>query len=172
MRRRSAAGLSRWRPPELAREVRRLNDCLRLSAHDGTMSGGKLAVRNSGRARCTATRLGMGAVLAVVAACAQAPIPHQAMTAADLAMARARTAGAADHAAVELARAEAKLAAARAAIRAKAHDRARTLAEQAMVDAELAESRAQAAQEEASARELRARIALQHRQLSPAEDGS
>jgi hypothetical protein len=114
----------------------------------------------------------VAAVLAALAGCAQAPVPHEALSTADLAVVRARTAGAAEHAAVELARAEAKLEGARAAVRAKAHDRARTLAEQALVDAELAEVRAQAAQEEASARSLRERVAMQHRQLAPADNGT
>jgi hypothetical protein len=81
-------------------------------------------------------------------------------------------AGAADHAAVELARAEAKLQAAQAAVRAKAHERARALAEQALVDAELAEVKAQAVQEQASASRLRERVALQHRHLAPADNGT
>jgi hypothetical protein len=119
-----------------------------------------------------AARLGAAAIVAALAGCAQAPVPHEAMTTADLALARARTAGAADHAAVELARAAAKLQEARAAIRAKAHERARGLAEQALVDAELAEIKAQAAQEQASARRLRERVALQHRQLAPADNGN
>jgi hypothetical protein len=122
-------------------------------------------------ARGAAARLGAALIVAGLAGCAQAPVPHEAMTTADLALARARTAGAADHAAVELARAEAKLQEARAAIRAKAHERARGLAEQALVDAELAEIKAQAAQEQDSARRLRERVALQHRQLAPADNG-
>ena len=128
-------------------------------------------VKISARVRCVAARLRVVALLAALAGCAQAPVPHEAMTAADLAVARARAAGAADHAAVELARAEAKLEQARAALRARAHDRARTFAEQALVDAELAEVKTQAAQEEASARSLRERVAMQHRQLAPADNG-
>ena len=136
------------------------------------MVSGEQAVRISARVRCVTARLGVVAVLAALAGCAQAPVPHEALTTADLAVARARTAGAANHASVELARAEAKLEQARAAVRAKAHERARTLAEQALVDAELAEVKAQAAQEEASARSLRERVAMQHRQLAPADNGT
>jgi Domain of unknown function (DUF4398) len=146
-----------------------LNHCLTLSAHHQAMIGGDGPVRIWASARGMAARLGVMAVVAALAGCAQAPVPHEAMTTADLA--RARTAGAAEHAAVELARAEAKLQEARAAIRAKAHERARGLAEQALVDAELAEIKAQAAQEQASARRLRERVALQHRQLAPADNG-
>ena len=137
------------------------------------MVSGEQAVRISARVRCVTARLGVVAVLAALAGCAaQAPVPHEALTTADLAVARARTAGAANHASVELARAEAKLEQARAAVRAKAHERARTLAEQALVDAELAEVKAQAAQAEASARSLRERVAMQHRQLAPADNGT
>jgi hypothetical protein len=100
------------------------------------------------------------------------PSPHEALSTADLALARARTAGAADYASIELARAEAKLEAAHAAVQAKAHERARTLAEQALVDAELAEVMAQTAHEKASATRLRERVALQHRQLAPADNGT
>ena len=136
------------------------------------MVSGEQEVRISARVRCVTARLGVVAVLAALAGCAQAPVPHEALTTADLAVARARTAGAANHASVELARAEAKLEQARAAVRAKAHERARTLAEQALVDAELAEVKAQAAQEEVSARSLRERVAMQHRQLAPADNGT
>ena len=131
-----------------------------------------MVVRVLARARCVATRLGVVALVAALAGCAQAPVPPEAMVTADLAVRRARTAGAADHASVELSRAEAKLEAARAAIQAKAHERARTLAEQALVDAELAEVKAEAAQEEASAKRLRERVELHHRRLAPAEDGT
>ena len=136
------------------------------------MFGGEHAVKVSAHARCVAARLGVVALLASLAGCAQAPVPHEALTTADLAVARARTAGAADHASIELERAEAKLEAAHDAIRTKAHERARTLAEQALVDAELAEIQAQVAQEKASARLLRERVELQHRRLAPADHGT
>jgi hypothetical protein len=157
--------------PELAREKLSLNDCSTLSAHTKRMLGGEQSVKISARARDVAARLGVVGLLAALAGCAQAPVPHQALTTADLALARARTAGAADYASIELARAEAKLEAAHAAIQAKAHERARTLAEQALVDAELAEAMAQIAQEKTSARQLREHVELQHRQLAPADNG-
>jgi hypothetical protein len=106
-------------------------------------------------------------VLVALAGCVQAPVPHEALAKAELAVARARTAGAERHAPVQLARAEAELQDARDAVRAYAHERARTLAEQAMVDAELAEVEAQAAQAEATAARLRHRIEQQHRRLAP-----
>lgn len=123
----------------------------------------------------TRRRFAVGIGLAVLGAallgCAQTPAPHHELATADLTLERARAAGAADHAPNELARAEAKLDAARAALRAKAHERARILAEQAIVDAELAESRAQAAQARVSAGHLRERVALRHDRLAPADSG-
>ena len=135
------------------------------------MIGGERTIRITARARGVAARLRAVALVAALAGCAQAPVPHEALSTADLALARARTAGAADYASIELARAEAKLEAAHAAIRANAHEQARTLAEQALVDAELAEVMAQIAHEKANARRLRERVELQHRQLAPADNG-
>ena len=123
------------------------------------------------RARGVAARLGVVALLVPITGCAQAPVPHEALSTADLALARARAAGAEDYASIELARAAAKLEAAHAAIQAKAHEQARALAEQALVDAELAEVMAQIANEKASARRLREDVELQHRQLAPADNG-
>ncbi len=135
------------------------------------MLGGEQSVKILARARGVAARLGVVALLAPLAGCAQAPVPHEALSTADLALARARAAGAADYASIELARAAAKLEAAHAAIQAKAHEQARALAEQALVDAELAEVMAQIANEKASARRLREDVELQHRQLAPADNG-
>ena len=123
------------------------------------------------RARGVAARLGVVVLLAPLAGCAQAPVPHEALSTADLALARARAAGAADYASIELARAAAKLEAAHAAIQAKAYEQARALAEQALVDAELAEVMAQIANEKASARRLREDVELRHRQVAPADNG-
>ena len=130
------------------------------------------AVRLRGRRRGGAAILGLTIVaLIALAGCRAAPVPSEALTTADLAVARARTAGAAQHAAVEFARAEAKLEAAHAAVQSRDHERARTLAEQALVDAELAELKAQAAQAEAGTRRLRERVDLQNRKLALGENG-
>jgi Domain of unknown function (DUF4398) len=114
----------------------------------------------------------IAAVLALMAfaGCAQAPVPHAALANAEMAVARARTAGAERDAPVELTRAEQKLRAAQAAVRVKAHGRARALAEQALVDAELAEVEAQAAQADADARRLREWVEQQHRRVAPGGD--
>jgi VIT1/CCC1 family predicted Fe2+/Mn2+ transporter len=123
--------------------------------------------------RRIATRLAAGTLaLAALAGCAQAPVPRQALSAAELAIARALAAGAERHAPVELARAEEKLQAAHAAVRTSANARAHTLAEQALVDAELAEVAAHAAQARATASQLRQRLDEQHRGVAPGGDGA
>ena len=119
-----------------------------------------------------ATRLAAGAlVLSTLAGCAEAPVPLEALSAAQLAVGRAHSAGATHHAPVVLTRAETKLEGAQAALRAKANGRARALAEQALVDAELAEVEAQAAQARATASQLRERIQQQHRRIAPGGSG-
>jgi hypothetical protein len=110
--------------------------------------------------------------LAVLGGCAQAPLPHEVLSAAELTIARARGAGAERHAPVELARAEEKLQAAQAAAQAKAPERARSLAEQASADAELAEIEAQAAQAQAIATQLRQQVEQQPRRVATGGDGA
>jgi septal ring factor EnvC (AmiA/AmiB activator) len=112
-------------------------------------------------------------VLALLAltGCAAAPVPHDALAAAGLALDRAEVAGAAEHAPDELARARAQLAAAQAAVRARAHDEARLLAEQAAMDARLAEVEAERSQTEAAADRMRARLEAQHGRLTPSATG-
>jgi hypothetical protein len=123
--------------------------------------------------RRIATRLAGGALaLGALAGCAQAPVPQEALSAAELAIARAQVAGAEHHAPVELARAEDKLQAAHAALEAKANARAHTLAEQALVDAELAEVAAQVTQAQTTAGQLRQRIDQQHRRVAPSGAGT
>jgi Domain of unknown function (DUF4398) len=131
------------------------------------------SVRGENFRRDIAARLAAGALaLAALAGCTQAPVPQEALAVAEIAVARARTAGAERHAPVELTRAEEKLRAAHAAVRARANGRARTLAEQALVDAELAEVEAQAAQAGATARRLRQRVEQQHRRVAPGAKGA
>jgi Domain of unknown function (DUF4398) len=127
-----------------------------------------LVVRRHGAACLVASAL----VLAALAGCAQAPVADEALAAAELAVARARSAGAEGHAPAELTRAEEKLQAARAAVRAQAHGRARALAEQALVDAELAEVQAQAVQARASAKRLRQQVEQPHRRVAPGGNGA
>ena len=123
--------------------------------------------------RRIAARLAVGALaLTALAGCAQAPVPHEALSAAELAIARARAAGAEHDAPVELARAEQKLQAARAALQAKANAPARTLAEQALVDAEFAEVAAQAARAQGTASQLRQRVDQKQPRVAQRGDGA
>jgi hypothetical protein len=124
------------------------------------------------RRRITARLAAAALALVVLAGCAQAPVPQEALSAAELAIARARVAGAEHHAPLELARAEDKLRSAHAALQAKANARAHTLAEQALVDAELAEVAAQATQAQTTASQLRQGIDQQHRRVAPGGAGT
>jgi hypothetical protein len=129
-------------------------------------------VRGERLRRAAACLAASAFALAALAGCAQAPLPDEALSAAELTIARARAAGAERHAPVELARAEEKLEAAQAAVRAKALERARTLAEQASVDAELAEIETQTAQAQAIASQLRQQVEQQPRRLARGGDGA
>jgi hypothetical protein len=129
------------------------------------MSGGR------NRWRAAACLAASALALAFLTACAQTPLPDDALSAAELTIARARAAGAERHAPAELARAEEKLQAAQAAVRAKAPERARTLADQASLDAELAEVAAQAAQTEAIASQLRQHLGQPSDRLAPGGTG-
>jgi Domain of unknown function (DUF4398) len=134
------------------------------------MGGGEHSVSGQEiRRRAAACLTAGGLAVAALAGCAQAPVPKAALDAAELAVAQARNAGAERDAPSELEHAEQKLEAARAALRAKAHDHARTFAEQALVDAELAEVKAQAAQAQAIASQLRQQVDHQPRRM--ARDG-
>ena len=94
------------------------------------------------------------AMLTVLAACANEPPPHQEIAAADLAVQTADTSIARSLASEELGSASWKLDEARAALAAGQHEQARRLAEQALVDAELADAKARATAAERRAAEL------------------
>jgi hypothetical protein len=87
-----------------------------------------------------------GAALALaITACASAPLPPtRELQAAQTAIDSAEQARVADYASVELGQARDKLAAAKAAVQQTDMDKARRLAEQSQVDAQLALARAQA----------------------------
>ena len=88
------------------------------------------------------TALAISAVL-MLGACASTPPPTEQMAVAEAALLRANTTGTSENAVVELQTASAKLASAREAMAAKDYARARQLAEQAQVDAQVAELHAQ-----------------------------
>jgi hypothetical protein len=95
------------------------------------------------------------ALAAGLVACASVRPPESEMGKADLALRKAEQADAAHHAPLEMRVARTKLEAARAAMRDKNNLEARRLAEQAKLDAILAEARAQTAQRREATDEIR-----------------
>lgn len=91
--------------------------------------------------------------VAVLGACASTPPPVAQMAVAEAAVKRAGSASTTEMAAAELRVATDKLAAARSALTAGDHDRARQLAEQAALDAQVAELHAQAMRSTKAAQE-------------------
>lgn len=99
------------------------------------------------------------ATLLLLPACASKPVPpNQALQAAELAVASADQARAADYASLELRNAREKLAAARAAAQEEKMVNAKRLAEQAKVDAELAKVKTEAAKAQRVNEELKQSI--------------
>lgn len=94
-----------------------------------------------------------------MAGCASTPAPYAQMTSAKVAIQEADSAGAGTLAPLELRNANKKLAEARQAFDGKQYDRARRLAEEAQVDAKLAETRARTAKAQQAVDELRDSIA-------------
>jgi hypothetical protein len=92
----------------------------------------------------------------VLGACASAPVPTEKLAVAEAAVERANTAGTSENAPGELQIALAKLASARQAVTDKDYERARRLAEQAEVDAQVAELHAQSARSLKAAQESQA----------------
>jgi len=112
-----------------------------------------LAVVNASRA-ATATSIALGiTALVFISGCATAPIPVEQMAVAEAAIQRASTSSTSESAAGELQIATAKLASARQAVISKDYDRAKQLAEQAEVDAQVAELHAQSVRARKAAQE-------------------
>ena len=88
--------------------------------------------------------LGVGIILATLGACSSVPAPVGEMSAAQTAVTAAEEADAAQYAPADLDRARDKLIRAQAAMQEKDSQEARRLAEQALVDARLAEAKARA----------------------------
>lgn len=101
------------------------------------------------------TGLGLGLVLGLLGGCAGTEPPRLELTAADAALKEAEEADAATHAPALLQQAQDKLTFAREAVSEEEHVRARRLAEQAEVDAQLAEARARAEVANQNLREVR-----------------
>jgi len=108
---------------------------------------------------CSTTRFVLVLALAAgLGACASVPPPESQMGKADLALRKAEQADAAHFAPLEMRTARTKLEAARAAMRDKDNLEARRLAEQAKLDATLAEATAQTAQRQEATDTIRADI--------------
>jgi hypothetical protein len=105
-----------------------------------------------------ARRLALMGTLLVLAACASIPAPVQDVAQAERAVQAAVDADAGTLAPAELEKARRKLDAAKTALRAQQHLEARQLAEQAVVDAELAGVAARAEEATRSAAAIRAQI--------------
>jgi Domain of unknown function (DUF4398) len=88
--------------------------------------------------------VGVGLILATLAACNSVPAPVGEMSAAQTAVTAAEEAEAAQYAPADLDRARGKLIRAQAAMQEEDNQEARRLAEQALVDARLAEAKARA----------------------------
>ena len=93
------------------------------------------------------------AMVLFVSGCATAPVPVEQMAVAEAAIQRASTSSTSENAAGELQIATAKLASARQAVISKDYDRAKQLAEQAEVDAQVAELHAQSVRARKAAQE-------------------
>jgi hypothetical protein len=96
--------------------------------------------------------------LFALAACTSVPAPVQEVAAAERAVQAAADANALTLAPADFEKARGKLEAAKSALQAREHVRARQLAEQAVADAELAQITAEAAEAARSAAEIRAQI--------------
>jgi hypothetical protein len=108
---------------------------------------------------CSTTRFVLVLLLtAGLGACASIPPPESQMGKADLALRKAEQADAAHFAPLEMRTARTKLEAARVAMRDEDNLEARRLAEQAKLDALLAEATAQAAQRQEATDTIRADI--------------
>jgi predicted lipid-binding transport protein (Tim44 family) len=90
------------------------------------------------------SRLGVGIMLGTLAACSGVPAPVGEMSAAQTAVTAAEEADAVQYAPSDLDRARDKLIRAQAAMQEEDNQEARRLAEQALVDARLAEAKARA----------------------------
>lgn len=110
-------------------------------------------VKNRLRNLRTYAGLSIAAALTVLVGCASTPPPSEQMAVAEASVRRASTTNTSESAGVELQIATGKLASARQSMISKDYDRARQLAEQADVDAQVAELRAQSARSRKAAQE-------------------
>jgi hypothetical protein len=114
----------------------------------------------------TALTAAVGAPLLWLAACASTPPPTEQMAVADVTLAHAAAAGAAELAPAEMGLARDKMARANQAMLAKDYDTALTLSQQVQVDAQLAEARAEAARAHQSAMALQEASRALHEEMA------
>jgi hypothetical protein len=110
------------------------------------------------RSTASARRLAVATFLAALAACTTVPAPVQEVAEAEHAVQAAAATDAETLAPTEFNRARHKLEEARSALQAGQHLRARQLAEQAVVDAELAQITARMQETERAAAEIRVKM--------------
>jgi len=114
-------------------------------------------------------RIGLGIGLIALAGCAGTPPPRLEISAAEVAVREAEEADAATHAAALLQQARDKLAFARQAVAEEDYIEARRLAEQAEVDAQLAEAQTRAAVATANLRTVREGVDVLQDQEPPVQ---
>jgi hypothetical protein len=108
------------------------------------------------RVRIAPLAMTLAVGLAALGGCASTPAPTEQLAVAEAAVQRANTTSTSENSAVELKVATNKLAGARQAMASKDYELARRLAEQAEVDAEVAELRSQALRSRQAAQEAQA----------------
>lgn len=106
------------------------------------------------------------ALVVALAACASTPPPTAQLAVARSTITDAQSAGAAEHAAVELRSAQENLARAQTAVREERNEEARHYAEIAEVDAKLAETRARSEKARRAAAEIRSSIETLRQELN------
>lgn len=114
----------------------------------------------------------MSSVLGLVAGCATVAPPREQLGAAEAGVRQANASKAPQYASAELRMATDKLAQAQSAMRAKKYNEARRLAEEALVEAQLAESKARTAEAQQTARNMREAIESLRREANRTSQGS
>lgn len=109
-------------------------------------------------------------MMAAIYGCTSTPPPRETVAQAELVVAETGQGRAPQYASSELSKARDKLDAAKRAMDAERYTEARRLAEQALVDARLAEAKAQAEQQRQTLQELRKNIEALREQAGQASD--
>ena len=154
--------------------------------HSSFVLGSKRCAQpNNGRTPSGSNRIGgnmsmnamksslvMSSVLALVTGCASVAPPREQVGAAEAGVRQANATKASQYAPTELRMASDKLAQAQTAMREEKYDKARRLAEEALVEAQLAESKARTAEAQQTARNMREAINSLRRETERNSQGS